>query len=86
MLEADPSLESRIVPALHKFVALANTMIHNGQGQDDWAKTRWEDFVMVLQWCVIDSSSNFITLCLNVFLVGSTTSTQTDKRMFSLTL
>ena len=50
MLEADPSLESRIVPALHKFVALANTMLHNGQGQDDWAKTRWEDFVMVLQW------------------------------------
>ena len=50
MLEADPSLEARIVPALHKFVALANTMLHNGQGQDDWAKTRWEDFVMVLQW------------------------------------
>ena len=67
MLEADPSLESRIVPALHKFVALANTMLHNGQGQDDWAKTRWEDFVMVLQWCVIDSSSNFITLYLNSF-------------------
>lgn len=55
MVEANPSLASRVVPALHKFVALANTMLHNGgQGQDDWAKTRWEDFVITLQWYTLN--------------------------------
>ena len=52
MVEADPSLATRVVPALHKFVSLANTMLHNGEGLEDWARTRWEDFVMTLQWCV----------------------------------
>lgn len=52
MVEADPSLTARVVPALHKFVALANTMLHAGQGLEDWTRTRWEDFVIVLQWCV----------------------------------
>ena len=52
LVEHDPSLADRVVPALHKFVALANTMLHNnGQGVDAWAATRWEDFVMALQWC-----------------------------------
>lgn len=67
MLEADPSLESRIVPALHKFVALANTMLHNGQGQDDWAKTRWEDFVMVLQWYVAYPASGRVSVLIQLF-------------------
>lgn len=53
MVEANPALATKVVPALHKFVALANTMLHNnGEGVDDWAATRWEDFVMTLQWCV----------------------------------
>ncbi|KAH8104066.1 hypothetical protein BXZ70DRAFT_888675 [Cristinia sonorae] len=50
MVEADPSLTSRVVPALHRFVSLANSMLHQGQGLEDWTKTRWEDFVIVLQW------------------------------------
>ncbi|KAI0766666.1 hypothetical protein BD413DRAFT_615077 [Trametes elegans] len=50
MVEADPSQTDRVVSALHKFVALANTMLHDGEGLEDWARTRWEDFVMVLQW------------------------------------
>ncbi|CAL1715195.1 unnamed protein product [Somion occarium] len=50
MVEANPALESRVVPALHKFVSLANAMLHNGTGVDDWAATRWEDFVIALQW------------------------------------
>ncbi|KAI0642095.1 hypothetical protein C8Q79DRAFT_1013969 [Trametes meyenii] len=50
MVEANSSLANRVVPALHKFVSLANTMLHNGQGLEDWTRTRWEDFVMVLQW------------------------------------
>lgn len=50
MVEYNSSLAERVVPALHKFVSLANTMIHNGEGLEDWTNTRWEDFVMTLQW------------------------------------
>ncbi|KAF5313805.1 hypothetical protein D9758_017919 [Tetrapyrgos nigripes] len=50
MVEANPALTDRVVTALHKFVAVANTMLHNGQGVEAWTQTRWEDFVMVLQW------------------------------------
>lgn len=50
--ESDPAQVGKIVPALHKFVALANSMLKNGEGLNDggWAKTRWEDFVITLQW------------------------------------
>ncbi|KAF8955068.1 hypothetical protein BDZ97DRAFT_1927484 [Flammula alnicola] len=50
MVESDPSLTDQVVTALHKFVALANTMLHAGQGVEAWTQTRWEDFVMTLQW------------------------------------
>ncbi|KAI0331651.1 hypothetical protein GY45DRAFT_598326 [Cubamyces sp. BRFM 1775] len=50
MVEANSSLATRVVPALHKFVSLANTMLHNGEGLEDWTRTRWEDFVITLQW------------------------------------
>lgn len=52
MVEANSTLTDRVVTAFYKFVALANTMLHNGQGLEDWTRTRWEDFVIVLQWCV----------------------------------
>ncbi|KAK7433993.1 hypothetical protein VKT23_020457 [Stygiomarasmius scandens] len=25
-------------------------MLHNGEGQEDWTRVRWPDFIMVLQW------------------------------------
>lgn len=50
MVEADPTQTDRVVTALYKFVSLANSMLHNGTGLEDWAKTRWEDFVMTLEW------------------------------------
>ena len=50
MVEYNPSLADRVVPALHKFVSLANTMLHDGEGLEIWANTRWEDFVITLQW------------------------------------
>lgn len=50
MAEANPSLTTTVVNALHKFVALANTMLHAKQGVESWTATRWEDFVIVLQW------------------------------------
>lgn len=52
MAEHDPTLTTSVVNALHKFVALANTMLHAGQGVEAWTQTRWEDFVIVLQWWV----------------------------------
>lgn len=50
MVEADPALTDQVVAALHKFVFLANPMLKKGEGTDAWAATRWEDFVLVLQW------------------------------------
>ncbi|KAG8703304.1 hypothetical protein FRC09_004234 [Ceratobasidium sp. 395] len=50
-VEADPSLRDRFVTAFHKFVALSNTMLKNGQGYNDWTQgTRWQDYAMALQW------------------------------------
>ena len=43
MVEANPALTDRVVTALHKFVALANNMLHNGEGIEPWMQTRWED-------------------------------------------
>lgn len=51
LTEVHPELTDRVVTALHKFVPLANKMLHNnGEGVDAWAQTRWEDFVLTLQW------------------------------------
>ncbi|THH15834.1 hypothetical protein EW146_g4704 [Bondarzewia mesenterica] len=50
MVEADPSQTDRVVTALYNFVTLANSMLHNNEGLEDWTKTRWEDFVMTLEW------------------------------------
>ncbi|KAL0581263.1 hypothetical protein V5O48_000746 [Marasmius crinis-equi] len=50
MMEYEPELTERVVNALHKFVKVANQMLRKGQGVDKWAETRWEDFVITLQW------------------------------------
>ncbi|KIY46374.1 hypothetical protein FISHEDRAFT_75713 [Fistulina hepatica ATCC 64428] len=50
MVEADPALTAAVVDALYKFVDLAYEMLKRGEGVDDWAATRWEDFVIVIQW------------------------------------
>ncbi|KAF9256088.1 hypothetical protein L218DRAFT_1028235 [Marasmius fiardii PR-910] len=52
LTEVNLSLTDRVVDGIHKFVKLANMMLQNNEGLDDggWAKTRWEDFVIVLQW------------------------------------
>ncbi|KAH9940880.1 uncharacterized protein BXZ73DRAFT_98712 [Epithele typhae] len=50
MTEAFPEQTDRIVAAMHKFVSLSNTMLHNNEGIEAWMQTRWEDFVMALQW------------------------------------
>lgn len=50
MVEANPSLTNRVVSAMYKFVSLANSMLKNGEGLEEWTETRWEDFVITLQW------------------------------------
>ncbi|KAJ6497537.1 hypothetical protein C8R45DRAFT_983301 [Mycena sanguinolenta] len=50
MTEAYPEVTNRVVDALHRFVPLANAMLKAGNGTDEWAATRWEDFVYTLQW------------------------------------
>ncbi|KAJ7189546.1 hypothetical protein GGX14DRAFT_547061 [Mycena pura] len=50
MTEVYPEVTSRVVNALHRFVVLANKMLKAGNGTEMWAATRWEDFVIVLQW------------------------------------
>lgn len=60
MVEADPTQTDRVVTAFHKFVSLANTMLHSGEGLEDWARTRWEDFVIMLQWCGHDFDYSFL--------------------------
>ncbi|KAJ7032795.1 hypothetical protein C8F04DRAFT_1106569 [Mycena alexandri] len=50
MTEAYPEVTADVVAALHKFVPLANAMLKAGNGTEQWAATRWEDFVYVLQW------------------------------------
>ncbi|KAJ3847972.1 hypothetical protein EV368DRAFT_76450 [Lentinula lateritia] len=50
MVEYKPELTDKVVTALHRFMKLANRMLRDGEGVESWAATRWEDFVMVLQW------------------------------------
>lgn len=51
LLEYDPGQADTVVPALYKFVKLANTMLHNnGEGTEEWGNSRWEDFAITLQW------------------------------------
>lgn len=53
MVEYKPELTDKVVTALHRFLKLANKMLRDGEGVENWAATRWEDFVMVLQWWVL---------------------------------
>ncbi|KAG8749678.1 hypothetical protein FRC12_013286 [Ceratobasidium sp. 428] len=51
MAEAEPELSNKIVSALMRFVQLANEMLREGKGTQDWTRgTRWQDFVLALQW------------------------------------
>ncbi|KAI5116455.1 hypothetical protein M0805_006176 [Coniferiporia weirii] len=50
MIEYNATLADTIIPKLYKFVTLANTMIKNNEGLEEWTRSRWEDFVITLQW------------------------------------
>lgn len=82
MVEADPSLTDRVVTAFHKWVKLANTMLHNGEGVEDWTATRWADLVMMLQWYFWNEAFNG-RFRFDDVSVGFTTSTQRVTRICS---
>ncbi|TFK98865.1 hypothetical protein BDV98DRAFT_595510 [Pterulicium gracile] len=55
LTEAFPEYTPRVVDALYRFTGLANTMLRSGgnanqTGVEPWTATRWEDYVMTLQW------------------------------------
>ncbi|CAK5262542.1 unnamed protein product [Mycena citricolor] len=51
MTEIHPEVTTQVVDAMYKFVTLANSMLHSkNTGVEAWTATRWEDFVMALQW------------------------------------
>lgn len=52
MVEANPNITDQVIPALHKFVTLANSMIINNQGLEVWTRARWFEFGITLQWCL----------------------------------
>ncbi|KAL1739705.1 hypothetical protein HDZ31DRAFT_68667 [Schizophyllum fasciatum] len=50
LLEVYPEYTDPFLAAMQKFVPLANQMLRDGEGLEIWTNTRWEDFVMVLEW------------------------------------
>ncbi|KAH7337452.1 hypothetical protein B0J17DRAFT_663043 [Rhizoctonia solani] len=51
MAEAEPELEDKIIRSLMRFIRLANKMLRQGKGIQDWTKgTRWQDFALAMQW------------------------------------
>ncbi|KAJ6612793.1 hypothetical protein B0H10DRAFT_2177315 [Mycena sp. CBHHK59/15] len=51
MAEYNSSLTTEVVSGLYKFVTLANAMLKSkNTGVEAWTQTRWEDFVITLQW------------------------------------
>lgn len=52
--EADTTQTDKIVTSMMKFVTLCNSMLHdNYTGIEEWGAARWQDYVLVLQWRVI---------------------------------
>ncbi len=56
--EADTTQTDKIVGSMLKFVQLAHDMIANNVdgALEDWGKARYQDFELVVQWCVELSS------------------------------
>lgn len=50
MAEFDSSMTDKVVNALHKFTALANQMLKDEQGLEEWGQVRWHEYAITLQW------------------------------------
>jgi len=62
MVESDPSLASQVIPAMYKFITLANSMLKTGQGLEPWTEARWQEFAITLQWFLYALASRSTTL------------------------
>ena len=59
LAEAEPSMTQRIVSAIHRFVPILNTLLHDGKSPDEtWGRARYGDMSLVLQWLVTYHPSN----------------------------
>ena len=51
LIEADLTMEPRLVPAMYKFVDLMLSLLRKGQGSNQiWGRARYADMVISLQW------------------------------------
>ena len=51
LVEAEPNRAAKIIPAMHSFVNLMNSMLVDNIGLDEiWGKVRYPDMLMTLQW------------------------------------
>ncbi|CAE6537729.1 unnamed protein product [Rhizoctonia solani] len=51
MAEAEPEFEDKIIRSFMQFIKLANKMLRQGKGTQDWTRgTRWQDFALAMQW------------------------------------
>ncbi|KAI0717992.1 hypothetical protein C8T65DRAFT_99370 [Cerioporus squamosus] len=73
VVEADPSQAARVVSAIWKFVQLADTMLDNNQGLEDWGRSRWEEFALSLQWLYENYPNGQEDLLLNMMQKLKTT-------------
>ena len=51
--EYDTSQTTKIVAAMHKFVACTSTMMSANTGFEEWGNARWYEYGIALQWCAI---------------------------------
>ncbi|KAL8671022.1 MAG: hypothetical protein Q9168_004454 [Polycauliona sp. 1 TL-2023] len=51
LVEAEPVVASRVLPALYKFVSLMHQMLTENIGFDEfWGRVRYPDMIITLQW------------------------------------
>lgn len=49
--QADAAMAARVIPPMHRFVKLMNTIIMDGKSNDEvWGRSRYADMLITLQW------------------------------------
>lgn len=63
LAEAEPTMTQPIVSAIHRFVPILNTLLHDGLSPNEqWGRARYGDMSLVLQWLVTYYPSNDTSL------------------------
>ena len=51
LVQADSSYTAQVIPAMHKFVKVMNTLLLDGKSDDEvWGRVRYADMIICLQW------------------------------------